>query len=105
MALEEYRFLVAYHQTVEKERQKALHDRHIKRKTFGEGYMILMYYSKFSKPPGKLKMHWLRHFVVADIIETRANHLAQLDGTLQPRWVKGTRLKPYSTPGWVGIDK
>jgi hypothetical protein len=37
LALEEARFLANFHQTVEKARQKAWHDRHIKTKTFVQG--------------------------------------------------------------------
>jgi hypothetical protein len=65
--------------------------------------MVMMYDSKFLKHPRKLKMHWLEPFLVGDITKIGAIHLAQLDGTLQPRWVNGIPLKPYSVlPTGVG---
>ena len=52
--LEEDRFIIGFHQLVAKDRQKVWHDRHIKKKWFAEGYLVLLYTSKFIKHPGKL---------------------------------------------------
>ena len=52
--LEEDRFVAGFHQHVEKDQQKAWHDRHIKNKKFTYGYLVLLYDSKFMKNPGKL---------------------------------------------------
>jgi hypothetical protein len=41
--LEEAIFLAYFHQTVEKARQKAWHDRHIKSKIFMQGDKVLLY--------------------------------------------------------------
>jgi hypothetical protein len=41
--LEETRFLVDFHQSVEKSRQKACHDRHINTKVFSQGDKVLLY--------------------------------------------------------------
>jgi hypothetical protein len=57
MIMEEDRILVGFHQEVQKERDKAWHDRHIKRKTFKEGDLVLMYDSKSLQHPGKIIMH------------------------------------------------
>ena len=53
VGLEEDRFIAGFHQQVQKEREKAWHDRHIKRKSFKEGDLVLLYDSKFAKFPGK----------------------------------------------------
>jgi hypothetical protein len=53
--LEEDRFIVGFHQQVQKEREKAYHDRNIKKKTFKQGDLVLVYESKFMKHPGKLQ--------------------------------------------------
>ena len=53
VGLEEECFMVGFHQQVQKEREKAWHDRHIKHKTFKEGDLVLLYDSKFVKFPGK----------------------------------------------------
>ena len=59
LALEEDRFIARFHQKVQKAREKAWHDRHIKNKTFKIGDLVLLYDSKFIKFPGKFKTHWL----------------------------------------------
>lgn len=55
--LEEERFLVGFHQQVQKQRKKAWHDRHIKLCTFKVNDMVLLYDRKFDKFTGKFKMH------------------------------------------------
>ena len=57
LALEEDRFIAGFHQKVQKAREKAWHDRHIKSKTFQIGDLVLLYDSKFIKFPGKFKTH------------------------------------------------
>jgi stalled ribosome rescue protein Dom34 len=54
MIMEEDMILEGFHQEVQKERDKAWHDRHIKRKNFKEGDLVLMYDSKSLQHPGKL---------------------------------------------------
>jgi hypothetical protein len=46
MTMEEDRILAGFHQQVRKERDKDWHDRHIKKKTFQEGDLVLMYDKK-----------------------------------------------------------
>jgi transposase InsO family protein len=45
--LEEARFLVYFHQSVEKARKKAWHDRHIKSNSFMQGDQVLLYDSRY----------------------------------------------------------
>ena len=59
VGLEEDLFVVGFHQQVQKDREKAWHDRHIKSKAIKEGYLVLLYDNKFSWFPGKFCMHWL----------------------------------------------
>jgi hypothetical protein len=54
MDMEEDMILVGFHQEVQKERDKSWHDRHIKRKSFKEGGLVLVYDSKFLQHLGKL---------------------------------------------------
>ena len=53
VALEEDRFITKYHQQVQKERDKAWHDQHIRQKTFVKDDVVLLYDSQFAKHPGK----------------------------------------------------
>ena len=62
--LEEYHFVTGFHKKIEKQRQKVWHDRHIKNKLFQVGGLVLMYYNKIFKHPGKLKTHWLGSYIV-----------------------------------------
>jgi hypothetical protein len=93
--LEETRFLADFHQSVEKARQKYWHDHHIKTKVFIQGDKVLIYDIQYQKHPGKLCMHWLGPFIVAEIRPSGVVRLTQLDGVLRLGWVNGTRLKPY----------
>jgi hypothetical protein len=47
MEMEEDMILVGFHQEVQKARDKAWHDKHIKRKSFKEGDLVLVYENKF----------------------------------------------------------
>ena len=67
--LEEERFLVGFHQQVQKQCKKAWHDCHIKVHTFKENDLVLLYDSKFKKFPGKLHMHWLGPYVVKEVTD------------------------------------
>ena len=53
MKLEEDIFLARFHQHVQKEREKAWYDQHIKLHTFKVNDLVLLYDSKFTKFPGK----------------------------------------------------
>ena len=55
--LKEDWFLAGFHQQVQKEYEKAWHDRHIKLCTFKLNHLVLLYDSKFDKFPGKFRMH------------------------------------------------
>jgi hypothetical protein len=59
MNMEEDWILAGFHQEVQKERDKAWHDKHIKKKTFKEGDLVFMYENKSLKHLGNLRMHWL----------------------------------------------
>ena len=59
LGLEEHHFILVFSQQVQKAREKARHDRHIKSKAFKEGDLVLLYDNKFVKFPGKFHMHWL----------------------------------------------
>ena len=95
MQLEEDCFVAGFHQRIEKDRQKSWHDRHIKKKHFQQGDLVLMYDSKFMKHPGKLQMHWLGPYLINSITSGGAVKLHHLVGAMLPKLVNGSRLKPY----------
>jgi transposase InsO family protein len=53
MEMEEDRILAGFHQEVQKVRDKSWHGRHIKRKSFKGGDLVLVYDNKFLHHPGK----------------------------------------------------
>jgi hypothetical protein len=93
--LEEDRFIAGFHQQVQKEREKAYHDRHIKKKAFKQGDLVLAYDSKFMKHPGKFKTHWLGPYEVAYVTERGATQLKTLNGEWKEGLVIGSLLKLY----------
>eukprot|EP00253_Pinus_taeda_P012816 PITA_12816 len=74
--LEEDRFLVGFHQQVQKGREKAWHGRHIKLRTFKVNDLVLLYDSKFDKFLGKFQMHWLGPYFIKEIIDGGVVQLA-----------------------------
>jgi hypothetical protein len=79
--MEEDRILEIFHQEVQKERDTSWHDRHIKRKSFKEGYLVLVYESKFLQHSGKFRVHWLGPYEVKTITDRGVVQLKYLRGT------------------------
>jgi hypothetical protein len=59
MEIEEDRILVGFDQEVQKSRDKAWHDRHIKKIIFKEGDLVLLYDNNVLQNPCKFRMNWL----------------------------------------------
>ena len=95
LELEEDRFIAGFQQQVQKAREKAWHDRHIKKKHFHIGYLMLFYDSKFLKFPGKFKKHWKGPYIVLKVTNGGAIQLAKLNGEIFPSMVNRSRLKKY----------
>ena len=75
--LEEDLLITGFHQCIEKDRQKAWHDCHIKNKQFTQGYLVMLYDIKFMKHPSKLQMHWLGPYLLHSINSGGAVQLQQ----------------------------
>jgi hypothetical protein len=93
--LEEDIFIAGFHQQVQKEREKAYHDRHIKKKAFKQGDLVLAYDSKFMKHPGKFRTHWLGPYEVSYVTEGGASQLKTLNGEWKDGLVNESQLKSY----------
>jgi hypothetical protein len=81
MEMEEDRILAGFHQEVQKERDKSWHERHIKRNIFKEGYLVLVYDSKFLQHIGKFQMHWLGPYEAKTVTDEGSINLKDLGGT------------------------
>jgi hypothetical protein len=93
MELEEHRFISGFHYQVQKERENSYDDRHIKRKAFKQGDLVLLYENKFMKHPGKFKTHWLGWFKVSHVIEGGVVQLKSLNIEWKDGLVYGSQLK------------
>jgi hypothetical protein len=93
--LEEDRFIAGFHQQVQKEREKAYHDRHIKKKALKQGDLELMYDNKFIRHPEKFIMHCLGPYEIAYVTEGGATQLKTLKGEWKEGLVNESRLKLY----------
>jgi hypothetical protein len=93
--LEEDKFIVGFHQQVQKEREKAYHDRHIKKKVFKQSDLVLVYDSDFMKHPGKFRTHWLGPHEVAYVTEGGDVQLKTLNGEWKEGLVNESSLKLY----------
>jgi hypothetical protein len=80
MRMEDDRILEGFHQEVQKERDKAWHDRHIKKKNFKKGDQVLLYENNFFQHPGKFKMHWLGPYEVKTVTHGGCIQLKDLGG-------------------------
>jgi hypothetical protein len=69
MTMKEHHILAGFHKQVQKARDKAWNDRNIKKKTFKEGDLVLMYEKKSLQYPGKLRMHWIGPYEVKSITD------------------------------------
>jgi hypothetical protein len=69
MTMEEDRILAGFQQQVQKARGKSWHDRHIKKKTFKEGDLVLMYDNKSFQHLENLRMHWLGPYEVKSVTD------------------------------------
>jgi hypothetical protein len=77
LTMEEDRILARFHQQVQKARDKAWHDIHIKKKMFREGYLVLMYDIKSLQDPGKIIIHCLGPYKVLAQGKTQGSMLQQ----------------------------
>ena len=93
--MEEERFVIGFHWTVEKQRHKSWHDRHIRVKPFAVGGLVLLYDNKFFKQPIKLRTHWLGPYLVVHITDASVVKLQKLDDTYVMCMVNDSFLKPY----------
>lgn len=91
--MEEDRFFAGFHQKIQKEREKAWHDRHIKLHTFKLNNLVLLYDNNFDKFPRKFQTHWLEPYVIKEISNGGVVQLVKLNGDPFLGKVNGNRLK------------
>jgi hypothetical protein len=93
--LEEDKFVARFHQQVQKDKEKAYHDKHIKKKEFKQSDLVLVYDNKFIKHLGNFKMHWLRPYEITYVTEVGVAQLKTLNGEWNEGLVNGSQLKLY----------
>ena len=65
--LEEHQLIALQHQEIQKQQQKAWHDRNIKNKNLSIGDLALLYNSRGKGKPKKLHTEWMGPYVVEEI--------------------------------------
>ena len=65
--LEEHRLIAIQHQEIQKQQQKAWHDRNIKNKNLSVGNLVLLYNSQVKRKPKKLHIEWVGPYIVEEI--------------------------------------
>lgn len=67
---------------MQKAREKAWHDLHIKQHTLINAYLVLMYDIKFRNFPRKFHMQWLGPYIIKEIADGGVVQLIKLNGEL-----------------------
>ena len=93
--LEEHRLMAIQHQEIQKQQQKAWHDRNIKNKNLSVGDLALLYNSRVKGKPKKLHTEWMGPYVVEEIHPNGSVRLKTLQGLVFRKLVNGARLKRY----------
>ena len=83
------------HQEIQKQQQKAWHDRNIKKKNLSVGDLALLYNSRVKGKPKKLHTEWMGPYDVEEIHTNRSVQLSTLQGIVFWKLVNGARLKHY----------
>ena len=91
--LDELRLEAYESSRIYKERAKKWHDKHLIKKWFEEGDMVLLFNSRLKLFSGKLQSRWSGPFQVAKVLPNGAVEVwSEFIGTFM---VNGQRLKPY----------
>ena len=72
---------------------KIWHDKHLLKKEFHEGDLVLLYNSRLRLFPGKLKSRWSGPFIVIKVYPHGAADITNEKGVIFK--VNGHHLKPY----------
>ena len=78
--LEEDKTTAIYHQAMQKQQQKAWHDRNLKHKDIFPGDIVLLYDSQITGKPKKLHTAWLGPYLVEEIHTNGSVPLMTLQG-------------------------
>ena len=70
--LEEHRLIALQHQEIQKQQQKAWHDRNIKNKNLSVGDLTLLYNSRVKGKPKKIHTEWMGPYIVKVIHANRS---------------------------------
>ena len=91
--LEEHRMIAMQHQEIEKQQQKAWHDRNIKNKNLSVGNITLLYNIQVKDKPKKLHIEWMGPYIVEEISANGSVRLRMLQGRVFWKLVNGAPLK------------
>ena len=94
--LDEFRMRAVAGMYAQKRRLKQFHDSHVINKQFQKGDLVLAYTLK--QHTSKLKKRGMGPYLIHNLSNSGAVHLATLDGVPMANWISGCRLKKYKEP-------
>ena len=87
--LKEHRLMAIQHQEIQKQQQKACHDKNIKNKNLSVGDLALLYNSRVKGKTKKLHTKWMGPYVVEEIHTNESVRLRTLQGIVFQKLVSG----------------
>ena len=91
--LEEHRLMAIQHQEIQKQQQKAWHDRNIKHKNLAVSDFALLYNIRIKGKPKKLHTEWMGPYIVDEIHPNGSVQLRTMQGLVVRKLVNGAQLK------------
>ncbi|KAK4721275.1 hypothetical protein R3W88_011508 [Solanum pinnatisectum] len=91
--MDEFRLRAYERSALYKERMKLYHDKHIKKKSFTPGDLVLLFNSRLRLFPGKLRSKWSGPFKVTQVFQSGAIELENNKGEMFK--ANGQRIKAY----------
>ena len=83
------------HQEIQKQQQKAWHDRNIKNKNIEFGDFVVLYNIWIKGKPKKFHTEWMGPYIVEEIHPNGLVQLKTIQGLVFHKLVNGARLKRY----------
>ncbi|XP_049399773.1 uncharacterized protein LOC125863824 [Solanum stenotomum] len=91
--LDEFHFIAYERFAHYKERMKMYHDKHIKKRTFSPGDLVLLFNSRLRLFPGKLRFKWSGPFKITQVFQSGA---IELENAKSERFkANGQQVKAY----------
>ena len=93
--IEEHWLIAIQHLEIQKQQQKAWHERNIKNNNFSVGDITLLYNTQEKGKPKKMHIECMGPYIIEEINANGSVQLRRSQGTVFQKLVNGARLKRY----------